>query len=128
MLTIPVACADIFPTLTPTLPYGDASNGAGFSTVNTLYYLSTDPAGASAQACCNKCFFGMENCVNAFWYFYEGCVVQQATAAAGNGIGNSTQCPSGQLVGLTYTNDTAPAFRSTGNIAGPCGVSYSNLN
>jgi len=127
-LTPPLsACANPFPTNIPTMPYGDAINSASFSTANTLYYITSTPEGASAQACCNTCFFGVENCVNAFWYSYEGCVVQQAVNVTGNGVGLSAQCPGGQLKGLTYSNDTAPAFRSTGNIAGPCGVSYANV-
>ena len=33
----------------------------------------------------------------------------------------------GLLAGLTYGPDVDPAFRSTGNIAGPCGWSYTNF-
>lgn len=67
--------------------------------------------------------------MQAWWYFYEGCVVQQAvnvTESDGNvgGNGESEQCPQGVIEGLTYGNDTDPAFRSTGNIVGPCGMSY----
>ena len=45
----------------------------------------------------------------------------------GTGDGVSTTCPSGQLDGLVYSKDNDPAFRSTGSIAGPCGVTYDNL-
>lgn len=67
--------------------------------------------------------------MQAWWYFYEGCVVQQAvnvtemqqTKVTGK---ESQTCPQGTIGGLTYGNDTDPAFRSTGNIVGPCGSSY----
>lgn len=35
-------------------------------------------------------------------------------------------CPNGVLSGLVYGNDQAPAYGTTGNIAGPCGQSYVN--
>jgi hypothetical protein len=120
-------CANPFPTLTPTIPYGIASTPNSLGLENNLYYLNTQQ-GSSAQACCNACFFELANCVQAYWYFYEGCVVSQATdlsSASGQQVSNV--CPSGTFDDLTYNNDTAPAFRSTGNIAGPCGQTYNNL-
>jgi len=57
--------------------------------------------------------------------------VQQAVdvvvAENGEEEGVNAQCPQGQIEGLAYGNDTDPAFRSTGNIVGPCGVSYFGL-
>lgn len=46
------------------------------------------------------------------------------TKVNGKVQGESEQCPQGTIGGLTYGNDTNPAFRSTGNIVGPCGGSY----
>jgi hypothetical protein len=54
--------------------------------------------------------------------------VSQATdlgSATGQGV--TGNCPAGTFGGLSYGPDVNPAFRSTGNIAGPCGVSYLNL-
>lgn len=36
----------------------------------------------------------------------------------------SEVCPSGVVEGLSYGNDSDPAFHSTGNIVGPCGGAY----
>ena len=80
----------------------------------------------SAEACCNLCYFGLTNCVQAWYYFYEGCVVGQADAV-GNGVGINDVCPTGQFQGLTYRNDSGADFRSTGDFAGPCGMTYNNL-
>lgn len=124
-------CASPFPSRTPTLPYGDATPPSNLSTQNTLFYVSSTSQGASAQACCNACFFELANCIQAYWYSYEGCVVSQATnssltgSASGEHVGKT--CPAGTFKGLTYEQDTNPAFRSTGNIAGPCGQTYNNL-
>ncbi|KUL82473.1 hypothetical protein ZTR_10203 [Talaromyces verruculosus] len=124
-------CASPFPSLTPTLPYGDATLPSNFSTEIILFYVSSTTEGASAQACCNACFFELANCIQAYWYSYEGCVVSLATnsSLAGSASGEqvSTACPAGIFNGLTYEQDTNPAFRSTGNIAGPCGQTYNNL-
>lgn len=124
-------CASPFPSLTPTLPYGDATLPSNFSTANSLFYVSSTTEGASAQACCNACFFELANCIQAYWYSYEGCVVSLATnsSLAGSASGEqvSTACPAGVFNGLAYEQDTNPAFRSTGNIAGPCGQTYNNL-
>ncbi|KAI0009403.1 hypothetical protein F4779DRAFT_582735 [Xylariaceae sp. FL0662B] len=107
--------------------YGDAHATIDLAQQNSLYYLDT-PEGASAESCCNACYFELENCVQAYWYFYEGCVVSQATnLTAGTGEHTSSTCPVGTFQGLTYGPDVAPAFRSTGNIAGPCGQSYTNF-
>lgn len=67
--------------------------------------------------------------MQAYWYSYEGCVVSQATNTTGKGTGKgvSAVCPVGTLAGLTYGPDVQPAFRSTGNIVGPCGVGYDNF-
>lgn len=123
--SLPPACATPVPTLTPTLPYGLSPNPP--ATANTLFGGDT-VAGASLEGCCNLCYFGIDNCVQAYWYFFEGCVIRQAAApAAGDGVGVSTVCPVGRLAGLTYARDSSPAFRSTGDLAGPCGVGYGNL-
>lgn len=54
--------------------------------------------------------------------------MSQATdLSAGTGKGVSSSCPAGTFGGLTYGPDVNPAFRSTGNIAGPCGVGYTNF-
>lgn len=119
------ACATPLPSSIPTIPYGDAQSLTDLNTANQLYDLST-PEGASAEACCNACYFGLSNCIQAYWYFYQGCVVQQANVE-GSGIGVSSSCPSGLFDGLAYVPDTSPAFRSTGDFAGPCGVRYENL-
>lgn len=42
---------------------------------------------------------------------------------AGSGKGSKT-CPQGKIEGLTYGNDSSPAFHSTGNIIGGCGTAY----
>ena len=66
--------------------------------------------------------------MQAYFYSYQGCVVSQATAGKGDGVGaGSSSCPAGRLLGLSYGPDVSPAFRSTGNIAGPCGQVYSQL-
>jgi hypothetical protein len=119
------ACATPLPTSIPTIPYGDAQSPTDLNVENQRYDLST-PEGASAEACCNTCYFGITNCIQAYWYFYEGCVVQQA-GAQGSGAGISNSCPSGLFAGLMYVPDNSPAFRSTGDFAGPCGVQYNNL-
>ena len=121
------ACATPLPTLVPTLPYGDAQEASDLSLSNSLYYLNT-PEGTSAESCCKTCFFEIPYCVQAYWYFYQGCVVSQATVlGSANGVQSSSTCPSGLLGALTYAKDTNPAFRSTGNFAGPCGVEYANV-
>jgi hypothetical protein len=89
--------------------------------------LSTSEGG-SALACCNACFFDIPNCVQAYFYSYEGCVVTTATdLTSASGLGVSNSCPNGLFTGLTYAPDTMPAFRSTGNFAGPCGMTYNDL-
>lgn len=124
-------CATPLTTDTPGLPYGDArmaNNGSlPYVDGNDLYGLETSQ-GSSLQSCCNACFFELENCLEAYWYSYEGCVVMSADPAQFNGTGASTStCPQGEIVGLEYDMDNSPAFRSTGNIAGPCGQSYRDL-
>ncbi|KAH6642081.1 hypothetical protein C7974DRAFT_94827 [Boeremia exigua] len=118
-------CATPLPTLISTLPYGDAVSSNDLGIQNTRFDLN-DARGASAEACCNTCYFGIPNCIQAFFYSYQGCVVQQAFNQ-GSGVGVSVSCPSGLFSGLTYTLDTSPAFRSTGDFAGPCGVQYNNF-
>jgi len=122
----PTFTETVYPCSNSSILYGTASSSAG--TQNTLYGLDTEQ-GVDVVECCNTCLFDTENCVQAWWYFYEGCVVQQAvnvteTRVNGNVQGESEQCPQGTIEGLTYGNDTNPAFRSTGNIVGPCGGSY----
>lgn len=66
--------------------------------------------------------------MQAYYYSYEGCVVSQATnISSADGTDVSSVCPAGVFEGLTYGPDISPAFKSTGNIAGPCGVAYANL-
>ena len=86
-----------------------------------------DTLGATLEGCCNLCYFNVTNCIQAYYYFYEGCVIQQGTNVNGTARGISDSCPSGQITGLTYGNDTNPPFRSTGSIAGPCGQIYNDL-
>ncbi|KAL8690959.1 MAG: hypothetical protein Q9218_003717 [Villophora microphyllina] len=124
-LTGSLACATPIPNMISTVPYG-LSNGAGVSSSqNTLYGSGT--TGTTLEGCCNLCYFGVPNCTQAFYYFYEGCVIQQADEYTGTGEGASSVCPQGQIAGLTYSPDANPPFRSTGDIAGPCGQTYNNL-
>ena len=58
---------------------------------------------------------------------YADFVSIQANIVNGSGEGISTTCPQGTVEGLTYSNDANPAFRSTGDFAGPCGQTYNNL-
>lgn len=110
----------------PTVPYGLSSGSPNIiSSGNSLYGLDT-PAG-TLEGCCNLCYFGLPNCIQAFFYFYQGCVIQQADNVTGSGLGISNVCPKGYIAGLTYNRDTNPPFRSTGDIAGPCGQTYNNL-
>lgn len=107
--------------------YGKAQGTSDLGLQNNLYDLRSSE-GANAVACCNTCFFEIQNCVQAWWYFYEGCVVSQATnyvEVTDEGISNV--CPGGKFADLTYVPDYDPAFHSTGDIAGPCGVRYTNM-
>lgn len=118
-------CAAPLPSPGPA--YGDYADSNPLGLQNGLFYLDT-PEGNNATSCCNICFFGVANCIQAYWYSYEGCVVSQATnldSASGEGV--STSCPAGTFDGLSYGPDLKPAFRSTGNIVGPCGRSYTNF-
>ncbi|KAL9026158.1 MAG: hypothetical protein Q9196_005133 [Gyalolechia fulgens] len=120
------ACATPVPSKIPTLPYGLSSGSPNLiSDSNTLYGSGT--TGETLEGCCNLCYFGVPNCIQAFYYSYQGCVVQQADNFTGSGLGVSNVCPKGTIDGLTYNPDTNPPFRSTGNIAGPCGQTYNNL-
>ena len=65
--------------------------------------------------------------MQAFWYSSRGCVVQQAIGEMGTGLGKSRTCPSGLFEGLRYGPDEKPAFRSSGNLVGGCGVEYGNF-
>ncbi|KAI0838528.1 hypothetical protein F5Y06DRAFT_296605 [Hypoxylon sp. FL0890] len=109
--------------------YGDANILTPLAQSNSLYGLNdTSGHGVSAEACCNACYFAVSNCIQAYWYFYEGCVVSVATNLTDTwGENESSACPSGTFEGLTYGPDAKPAFRSTGNIAGPCGRDYTNI-
>ncbi|KAI4087616.1 MAG: hypothetical protein LQ344_006680 [Seirophora lacunosa] len=120
------ACATPVPSLIPTLPFGK-SNDAGVGDLsNSLYGQGT--SGTTLEGCCNLCYFGLPNCVQAIYYSYQGCVVRQPAApTGGTGVGVSDVCPNGQFQGLTYTPDLAPPFRSQGLLAGPCGQVYNNL-
>ncbi|RYP08275.1 hypothetical protein DL764_002009 [Monosporascus ibericus] len=115
-------CADHVDYQGPT--YGDACTTADLGLENPLYYLSS-PQGSSPRACCETCLFAVESRVQTYWFSYQGCAVSRATnAAAGTGHHVTGSCPVGTFEGLTYGPDVRPAFRSTGNIAGPCGQSY----
>lgn len=130
-VTESIACATPVPgeggNKVQTVPYGLAypypSSVPGTS--NQRFDLSTK--GGTLEGCCNICYFDIPNCLQAFYYSYQGCVVQQPTEIVGTGPGVSSVCPNGQIAGLTYNRDTNPPFRSTGNIAGPCGQTYNNL-
>ncbi|KAI2631520.1 hypothetical protein GGS26DRAFT_591392 [Hypomontagnella submonticulosa] len=125
VMTSVYPCANMIDNLGPA--YGDANATNSLAQQNTLYPLS-DSRGTSAQSCCETCYFNATNCVQAWWYFYEGCVVSVATnLTAGTGSNESPACPRGTFSGLTYGPDKDPAFRSTGNIAGPCGEGYTNF-
>ncbi|KAH8811072.1 hypothetical protein F5884DRAFT_854434 [Xylogone sp. PMI_703] len=117
-------CADPLPSPGPA--YGLHSTPADLHLVNDLHQGTQ---GQNATACCHTCFFEIENCIQAWFYNVEGCVVSQAsnlTSASGEGVTSS--CPAGTFRGLTYGPDNATQiFGSTGDIAGPCGQSYTNL-
>ncbi|KAL8677472.1 MAG: hypothetical protein Q9186_006113 [Xanthomendoza sp. 1 TL-2023] len=115
------------PTLIPTVPFGKANQPPSIpgNGQNSLYGAGTK--GETIEGCCNLCYFEIPNCINAFFYGYQGCVVQQPSEVIGTGPGISAVCPNGQIAGLTYSRDTAPPFRSQGDIAGPCGQTYNNL-
>ncbi|KAL8696719.1 MAG: hypothetical protein Q9201_007515 [Fulgogasparrea decipioides] len=120
-------CATPVPNRIPTVPYGLASQPPSIAgTQNTRYYLDT-PEGASVEACCNLCYFGIPNCLQAFYYSYQGCVVQQPTEVTSTGPGVSSVCPNGQIAGLIYNPDANADPRGTGDMAGPCGQTYNNL-
>ena len=53
-------------------------------------------------------------------------MVDQVTVS-GTYPGVSDVCPNGNIPGLTYSPDMNPPFRSTGDIAGPCGTTYNNI-
>ncbi|CAF9934624.1 MAG: hypothetical protein HETSPECPRED_009295 [Heterodermia speciosa] len=118
-------CATPIPSLIPTIPYGNSNQAGVIESSNELFGFDTP--GATLEGCCNLCYFGTTNCIQAYYYFYEGCVIQQATSVNATGEGISNSCPNGQISGLTYSDDTSPPFRSTGTIAGPCGQVYNNL-
>ena len=124
-LTVIAACATPVPSLTPTIPYGLANQAGVLESQNTLYPLDS-PAG-TLEGCCNLCYFGLPNCIQTFFHFYEGCVIQQGTSVTGARQGVSNVCPNGKISGLTYNPDTNPPLRSTGDIAGPCAQLYNDL-
>ena len=91
---------------------------------NALYGLETTQGG-TLSGCCNACYFELENCLQAWWYSYEGCVVMTADPTKFNGTGAATStCPQGKITGLEYERDTSASFRSDGDFAGPCGETY----
>ena len=51
----------------------------------------------------------------------------QTAVVTGSGVGVSAVCPAGRISGLGYAPDFSPPFRSTGDIAGPCGEGYTNF-
>ena len=59
--------------------------------------------------------------------YYTDVAFSKADTVTGSGEGVSTTCPQGTVEGLVYSNDTNPAFRSTGDFAGPCGQTYDDL-
>ena len=123
-----VYCAnkDVLACQTSSILYGVTSGSfavSGSGNGNGLYQNLT-----SAQACCEFCFFQVQYCINAYFYFYEGCVVDTATPVAGSGQGINSVCPSGTVSSLTYEPDvTCYPFRSTGDMAGPCGRQYNDI-
>jgi len=44
-----------------------------------------------------------------------------------NGMGVSSVCPNGKIDGLVYNLDSNALFRTTGDIAGQCGMQYHDL-
>ncbi|KAI1407951.1 hypothetical protein F5Y13DRAFT_115392 [Hypoxylon sp. FL1857] len=110
--------------------YGDANITTPLGQRNVLYARNdTTGYGASAELCCNACYFGVPNCVQANWYSSKGCIVSFATnTSAARGENPSSSCPSGLFNGLTYGPDVNPAPGSMGNIAGPCGQDYTNFH
>ncbi|KAL8751323.1 MAG: hypothetical protein Q9184_006104 [Pyrenodesmia sp. 2 TL-2023] len=119
-------CATPIPIRIPTFPFGDPNDDVIFpDTYTERFYLDT--VGGTLEGCCNLCYFGLQNCLSATYYSYQGCVVRRPTNPIGTGVGVSDACPVGQFAGLTYGRDTAPDFRSQGNLAGPCGQVYNNL-
>jgi hypothetical protein len=105
----------------------DNSTVPGIGEGNSLYNLDT-AIGASVQSCCNACFFDITNCVSAYWYSYEGCVIMAPHESSFTGVGNATDtCTKGKIANLAYVMDTGADFRDTGDIAGPCGVEYQDL-
>ncbi|KAI4120363.1 MAG: hypothetical protein LQ338_007072 [Usnochroma carphineum] len=119
-------CATPIPSLTPNVPYGLSSGSPNIvgGVGNSLYGSGT--SGTTLEGCCNLCYFEVPNCVQAYWYFYQGCVINAVTVNS-TGPGISNICPNGQIPGLTYSPGSNPPFRSTGDIAGPCGQTYNNL-
>lgn len=118
-------CATPVPTLIPTVPFGNPNYAVVGDTANELYGSGTP--GETIEGCCNLCYFGVQNCILAVFYGYQGCVVIRPSVPVGTGIGLSDVCPVGQFAGLIYSRDTTPPFRSQGDIAGPCGQVYNNL-
>ncbi|KAL9019520.1 MAG: hypothetical protein Q9185_003220 [Variospora sp. 1 TL-2023] len=118
-------CATPVPSLIPTLPFGKSNDVGVGDLSNSIYGQGT--TGTTLQGCCNLCYFGLPNCIQAIYYDYQGCVVRQPAAPTGTGLGVSAVCPNGKFAGLTYTPDVAPPFRSQGQFAGPCGQVYNNL-
>ena len=123
-------CATPLPTFSPRIPYGDSSSANSLAILglsSSVFSLDT-PEGNSALACCNACLFQLPNCVQANFFSYLGCNVYQATdLSSGSGEDISATCPAGTFAGLSYGPDVAPYSRSTGNIIGPCGQSYTDL-
>ncbi|KAL8872228.1 MAG: hypothetical protein Q9174_002108 [Haloplaca sp. 1 TL-2023] len=95
-------CASPVPSKIPTIPFGRASSPPSIpGTQNALYGQGT--YGSTLGGCCNLCYFLLPNCLNAFYYDYQGCVVQTPTEVIGTGPGVSDVCPNGQIAGLTYS-------------------------
>lgn len=59
------------------------------ATENNLYGSGT--TGTTLEGCCNLCFFEVPNCIQAFYYSYEGCVIQQGTSVNVTGQGIVSQ-------------------------------------
>lgn len=87
---------------------------AGVVSSEQTKYAPDTSQGASFDGCCNFCFFGTSNCIQTYWYSYQGCVVERGTSVNGIGVGASNVCPRGQIAGLVYDPDNNPSFRSTG--------------
>lgn len=116
----------------PNKAYGISNRGGNQGPINSTLYDPSTPIGSTREACCNECYFGSQNCVQATYHddFVAflgdlGCRINLAPAAVGDGLPahETENCPSGVISGLIYgPGDGYPMF-----IPGPCGEVYQNL-